>query len=116
MPPVLIGIAVLVVPGAVIISKYGKAGVNLRKVTVQTTGPMLGGFREIMVGNDVIRIAGEKAQTLLRDRVWKRIDDQSNASIHELFARQWANVWIELLVSLSVGMVAAMCALVSTIK
>jgi len=116
VPPVLIGIAVLVVPGAVIISKYGKAGVNLRKVTVQTTGPMLGGFREIMVGNDVIRIAGEKAQNLLRDRVWKRIDDQSNASIHELFARQWANVWIELLVSLSVGMVAAMCALVSTIK
>lgn len=113
--PVLFVFFVLAVLVAVwLVKKYTRAALKLRKLSVSSAAPFLQGILELFQGLETIRAFGQ--QKYISDRFMLHLNSHNNSVQHELFARQWINVRMELLISLLVGLVAFAVAIVSSVS
>lgn len=112
--PVLLLFFVLAVLVAVwLVKKYTRAALKLRKLSVSSAAPFLQGILELFQGLETIRAFGQKKY--ICERFMAHLNSHNNSVQHELFARQWINVRMELLISLLVGLVAFAVAIVSSV-
>lgn len=88
---------------AYLIKKYNAVAVKLRDISQKTTGPFLNCFYELFSGLPVIRCA--QKEDFFRNKMFAKLDDKCNSQQHELFSRQWINIWLEFIVALIVGLV-----------
>lgn len=109
---------IIFIPALLVIGKltsiYVKAGIKLRTLTVASTSPFLNSFFELFHGVGVIRNMGKSRY--FQEKFYKNLDTHNNALQHELFARQWINTYVELIMTLVVFCVGLSCVFVSYYK
>jgi ABC-type multidrug transport system fused ATPase/permease subunit len=114
VPFLLVLFLISVLAAIHLVRRYTTAALKLRKLSIQTAAPFLQGILELFQGLETMRAF--KKQEYIFSRFMKHLNTHNNSVQHELFARQWINVRMELLISILVGLVAFSVAIVASVE